>query len=1085
MSDIIKNRYRIEQLIGQGGMGTVHKAYDRLTGDTVALKQVTIPHQNFDILTQASETVSERMALANEFRTLASLRHPHIISVLDYGFDDNNNPFYTMEWIENGIQIREHATGKSREQKIDYLLNILQALRYLHQRGILHRDLKPANILVSDDTPKLLDFGLAVDANYAREHSDAAGTLAYLAPEILRGVAPSIQSDLYAFAVVAYEIFTGEHPFPYETQSELLQQLLLELPNFTEHKLDEDIQTVILRLLSKSPEDRYSTALDTIRALCDATNHPLPLETVEIRDSFLVASSFVGREDEISILTNALKKMLDNAGQRYLIGGESGVGKTRLMDELRAQALVEGVTVVRGQAVTEAGLPYKIWRDILPELLLLTDIADDEVAILASLIPDIATLLEREVTASTLSESAIHARLPLIITNLIVEAAKQTPLLIMLEDLQWASDSIDFLEQVNIGIEHHAVMIAGNYRSDEAPHLKQDLQSMNHMLLNRLSEADIKELSIAMLGRTGNTPGVVDLINRESEGNAFFIVEVVRALAEEVGHLSNIGKATLPTNIFTGGIHKIIQRHMAKLPGWALHPLQLSAIIGRKINPDVISSILPDLDVEKWLTTCGEVAVFSASGNEWQFTHDKMREYILSNLEQYQEQVITLQVAEAIESYYADDLDAYAPVLAEYYRTAGKIEKESIYAIKAILTLRYFEPGRAHQFAKRALSIKAHEYHDNPGQEWARLNMLFGKTAMQVNEYELSRESLETAISAYQAVDDEFGVAMATNLIGELGFKTGKFNEAIDLLNDCLPVLEKYDNWEEVGFVYMNLSIIHAQQGNMDIALPYFIKCKDAMEKSKDDVSMAKAYNNLAIAYQTTDNLEKGIEIHHKALAIRRRIQDRQGLAYSLTNLGAIEQQKGNFETARSMQLEALKYIREAGNPHAEVSILNNLAQTEEAAGKIAEAISYLNEALQVAKRQNDSMRISNTLLTLGVFYLKEDKQQAMDYFFEGVPITRTLEIIPEKIAYINRLSSLLAEFNHISDEERLEWLASTINYKKNFNNFDSIQTQLDEIKANIPAPDYEAIVQRGQSHQLNDVLDLIITKRESNEHDD
>jgi len=1083
MSNIIKNRYRIEHLIGQGGMGEVFKAYDRLTTDTVALKQVTVPHKKLDILTRASETANERMVLANEFSTLSSLRHPNIISVLDYGFNDDNNPFYTMELLENGIQIREYAAGKTREQKINYLLGILQALRYLHQRGILHRDLKPANILVSDDSPKLLDFGLAVDADYAREHSDAAGTLAYLAPEILRGTSPSIQSDLYAFAVVAYEVFTGEHPFPYETQSELLQQVLLEVPRFPEHKLEDDIQPVLLRLLSKSPEDRYSSALDTIRALCDATNHPLPMETVEIRDSFLVASSFVGRDEEIKTLKNALKQTLDKKGQGYLIGGESGVGKTRLMDELRAQALVEGVSVVRGQAVTEAGLPYKIWQDILPYLLLLSDIADDEASILAIILPNISALLEREIKKTTLPASTVKTRLPILITNLMLEAAKTKPLLIMFEDLQWASDSIEILKQAINAIDGHPVMIVGNYRSDEAPHLADELQSMSRIQLERLSEEDIEKLSAAMLGDNGNAPGVVDLIHRESEGNAFFIVEVVRALADEVGQLSNIGLATLPAQVFAGGIQKIINRRLAKLPEWALHPVQISSIIGRRIQPDLMKQILPELNVEKWITICGEVAIFSAMGIEWEFTHDKIREFVIADLESDVARTMNLQVAEAIETLYADKLSDYAAMLSNYYYEGGKVEKESHYAAIAAEALRELNAPEAMRFAKRAIKLESYQYADDRERAFAALHLTYGQLGLRLSEFDQAKESFDRALDTYKQLDDTDGIALAKNSIGEWGLITGKFKIAEENLNASLPVLKDYKGDPMLyAHANMNMAVVQNRLGNTEVAFQHNVTCFEIAKRVGDEITIAKSLNNLAILKDMAGDWDEALEMHNQALEIRRRLKDRAGIASSLINMAAIEGDKENFDIQKSYLLEAIPNSRAVGQKRSEAYALRMLGDVETGTGNRDAAISYYQEAIRLAESINIIMMQVGALLALGGLYFKEDsKSQALDVYYDALERSIQIDFLFDKLEAVNKITNIL-----IDREDKVtlvQWLCAAIQSGEKYRKKNELEERLESLKSQLDSDSYETACSEGQKLDIDTLAkDMLEHRKNKNE---
>jgi serine/threonine protein kinase len=221
-SGIIGRRYLLHEQIGSGGMGIVYRATDRLAGHIVALKQVTAPAQAL-LFTSRSEGLDLRLALAQEFKLLASMRHPHIISVLDYGFDEQHQPFYTMEFLENPQTIFQAGAAQPLDAKIGLLAQMLQALAYLHRRGVIHHDLKPSNVMVVDGQVKLLDFGLSLTAEQGgRMGSTAAGTLAYMAPEVLQGAGASQASDLYAVGVMAYELLAGRHPFNLDDMTQLI-----------------------------------------------------------------------------------------------------------------------------------------------------------------------------------------------------------------------------------------------------------------------------------------------------------------------------------------------------------------------------------------------------------------------------------------------------------------------------------------------------------------------------------------------------------------------------------------------------------------------------------------------------------------------------------------------------------------------------------------------------------------------------------------------------------------------------------------------------------------------------------------------
>jgi len=413
VSDLtIADRYRLLEKLGEGGMGTVYRALDRLTGQYVALKQVAVAHAK-----TSGHTDALHYALAQEFKVLASLRHPNIISVLDYGFDEE--PYFTLELLENAQSFVAYAQQKSLPEQVELFIQLLQALTYLHRRGILHRDLKPSNVLIMEDQVKVLDFGLAI----AREHLEAddgiVGTLFYAAPEIILRSPASVASDLYAVGVMLYQLFAGDLPFRTTgNKYALMVKITNSEPDYFP-LTDSPLRGVIERLLQKTPADRYAAATDVINALCDATGAAHPPETSAVRESFLQAAHFVGREFEYSILQEALNNAAAGHGTTWIIGGESGVGKSRLVEELRTQALIEGALVLRGQAIAEGGLPYQIWRDAIRRLVLHTQLSDFAASVLKPLVPDIERLLGRDVGNSPeIDAQSLQFRLLAVIESL-------------------------------------------------------------------------------------------------------------------------------------------------------------------------------------------------------------------------------------------------------------------------------------------------------------------------------------------------------------------------------------------------------------------------------------------------------------------------------------------------------------------------------------------------------------------------------------------------------------------------------------------------------------------------------------------
>jgi tetratricopeptide (TPR) repeat protein len=673
---MLGRRYELLNEIGGGGMGRVFRAYDRLSGQEIALKQVARTADGI-VTTAPTEDHALRLALAQEFRVLASLRHPHIVSVLDYGFDESRMPYFTMELLENALPIDEATQHLPQAKQIELLAQMFQALLYLHRRGVLHRDLKPSNVLVSNGVVKVLDFGLAIHDERPPEE-ETLGTLPYLPPELLFGKPPTERSDLYSAGLVAHEVLLGSHPFITENRASLVNRIVNHQP--TLEGLDVALQPILQRLLQKVPDARFENAAHVIESFGEALGVALPIETNATRESFLRAAKMVDREQERALLSEALSGAMNGYGGVWLVSGESGVGKTRLLDELRAAALVGGAQVVRGQPVSEGAALFSVWTEPLRYLALLGEPTPREASALKPIIPNISILLGSYVEdPPSLDPEAAQVRLAATIETLL--GRMDSPLIILLEDLHFAGgESLSLLNRLARIASGLPVLIIGSYRDDERPSLPEEVPNATRLRMERLPRQYIGDLTQAMLGEVGRNKDLVDLLERETQGNLFFIVEVVRALAQQAGELSRVTEVNLHRRVLTGGVQQIIQQRLARVPEGARPLLRLAAVAGRQLDLHVLAKLAPQTDLTAWLNQCADIAL-TAQGETWLFAHDKLREALLDAISPHESRTMHRAIAESIEAVH--EPAASATRLTYHWAMAGDPAKEGRYALLA------------------------------------------------------------------------------------------------------------------------------------------------------------------------------------------------------------------------------------------------------------------------------------------------------------------------------------------------------------------------------------------------------------------
>jgi tetratricopeptide (TPR) repeat protein len=961
---LLAGRYQIIHEIAEGGMGTVHYAVDRLHQQVVALKQLKplpVP-EAADTAEMPSFIATDRLAIAQEFRILASLRHPHIVTVLDYGFDERGLPFYTMEWLPGSRSILNYGASLSLEAKSLLLLEALQALAYLHHRDILHCDLKPDNILVDQHGHvRLTDFGLSRQ-RYVPAYTDTIhGTLGYLAPELLSTGTPTIQSDIYALGMVAYELYTGGvRPPP----TELAGWLRLSPEDDPDYSLVPNIlQSLISRMTASEPGSRPKTVTDTIRNLCKALGIEEPAENERIRESYLQTAPFVGREQEQSALQQALDDLLGGRGSSWIIGGEGGIGKSRLLQEFRIQALCKGALVINAESTGALLSTYHIWRQIIPRLVLTSQLSAKDVAVLRPFVPDIDVLSDcpPEVSSEVIILDLGHAAVIQVVQKMLRQLKQ--PLVLLLEDVHRLEESLLVLYGVLDLVPELPVMVVATYRSDEAPNFEAAFPSSHFLHLQPLKDYEVRTLCTRILGYTSDH--LMKRLLRETDGNVLFIVEVLRALAEQADRLADIDQTPLPERIFAVGIETIIQRRLKKLPLDYQTMLRVAAVYGREIDLDVLREIDEEIDYEDWVGRWIEVAVLEIFEDVLRFRHDVIRRSVLHGLAHDYVQRLHRMVAEVLETLYPGQ-PLYYTTLARHWWKAKHPEKLMHYVLLA--TPELLRVG-ALETARELLEPALEASKQKPTAVAQRTYFLraLGEISTQSGDFMRATDQFQQAIAeaARARMNTERGAGLRG--LGAVLIQRGLFQEAYTHLQSALNLFERLNQTPALAATLTDMANLYLQTGNYETAQSLFRRSSQLSSAADDLGTVLANMFGMAMVLLRQRQWESAEQAFTacQEMAIEHRSKRYSGLCRY--RLGYIALLRRNPDQALSWLKLAREDALDARDRALQCEVLAIQSFACKQLGDYAQALHFAHEAADIATRSDYKHGLCTALGEIGI----------------------------------------------------------------------------------------------------------------------
>jgi predicted ATPase/signal transduction histidine kinase len=845
--------YQITEEIYNSPRTLVYRGYRESDLLAVVIKVLKNPYPSF----------RELLSFRNQYTITKNLHSPLILKT--YSLERYQNGYALVMEDFGGISLKQWGLSESLQQFLEIAIALCNTLDLLYQERIIHKDIKPSNILINPSSKqvKLIDFSIASllprETQTLLKANVLEGTLAYISPEQTGRMNRVIdyRTDFYSLGVTLYELLTGKLPFPANDPMEVVHCHIAKTPLLV-HEINRQIPSVlsaiVSKLMAKNAEDRYQSALGLkydLEHCLSQLQETGKIESFEIArrdvcDRFVVSDKLYGREAEVTTLLEAFDRVSQGATEMMLVAGFSGIGKTAVVNEIHKpivrqrgyfikgkydqfqrniplSAFVQAFRDLMGQLLTESDTQIQQWKNKILE------VVGENGQVIIEVIPELAKIIGQQPAAVELSGTAAENRFNILFQKFTqVFTTEEHPLVIFLDDLQWADSASLKLMQLLIADTGHLLLI-GAYRDNEVQpghalmltlsNLQKKQAKINTITLTPLTENKVNQLVADTLKCPENLAWNLSiLIHQKTQGNPFFATQFLKALYQDglIEFNFELGCwqcdiAKVKTQAVTDDVVAFISLQLQKLPLLTQQVLQLAACVGNSFDLDTLSIvsqqspietaaalwkalqeglILPINDFYKFYK--GEdndrflLSLENASKriSEYKFLHDRVQQAAYSLIPDEQKRITHLNIGQLLQKHYS--------------------EPEQIQKLFDIV---------GHLNLGRALITESSEE-----EALAQLNLHAGRRAKAATAYAAAREYFQIAISLLQSScwQHQYELALDTHLAAaEASYLNGDFESmehlAQVILQQARSIFDKVKIYEiQIGAKTVRAQILEA-----------------------------------------------------------------------------------------------------------------------------------------------------------------------------------------------------------------------------------------------------------------------------------
>lgn len=628
-------------------------------------------------------TPSEIARFKQEYNLIKDLTIDGIIKI--YAIVQHNNSFAIIEEDFGGISMKEILKTKKLGLKefLRIAATLSRTLGLIHKNNIIHLDIKPDNILINAklDTVKIADFGISVALTHANDEiynpEVVSGTLAYMSPEQTGRMNRNVdyRTDLYSLGVTFYEMISGEVPFKSQDPMELIHSHIARQPappRGLDSSVPQVVSAIIMKLLSKTPEERYQNGLglaaDIEKCLDQFTkrgridNFALGKKDISIK--FYIPQIIVGRKKELNILLESFEQASSGTSGIMLVLGQPGIGKSALINEIYKpivarkgyfifgkydqfrrdvpySSIIQAFQGLIRQILSESEEKIETWKNKLISVL------GNNGKVIISVMPELEHIIGEQPDVPDLNPEESRYRLNLVFQNFInVFTTEDHPLAIFLDDLQWADiASLKLIKTIITSPESKYLFLIGAYRDNEVSQyhpliatleeIRKGGRQIQSISLGPLNAPDVNAMIMNVLRcKAEKSFYLAELIYRKTAGNPFFVNQFLKNLYDsrvleldpKTGWIWDIRK--IEQMHVTENVVEFMAQKISTLPENTQEILKICACIGNRFDLESLSvvsgkSIDETLTV---LTSAVQEGLVSVYADMYRFHHDRIQE---------------------------------------------------------------------------------------------------------------------------------------------------------------------------------------------------------------------------------------------------------------------------------------------------------------------------------------------------------------------------------------------------------------------------------------------------------------------------